>query len=50
MELATKEKFDIYLAIVRRAQLMGIAQGNQFFQIMDIEEAILARQESGYDD
>ncbi|MEG2623880.1 MAG: hypothetical protein RSC06_13370, partial [Clostridia bacterium] len=39
MELATKEKFDIYLAIVRRAQLMGIAQGNQFCQMMDIKAA-----------
>ena len=39
MEPAIKEKYDLYLAIVKRAQAMGIAQGDQLCQMMDVEAA-----------
>ncbi len=39
MEPKTKEKYDLYLAIVKRAQAMGIAQGEQLCQMMDVDAA-----------
>ncbi len=34
-----KEMYEQYLAIVKRAQAMGIAQGDQLCQMMDVEAA-----------
>lgn len=34
-----KEKYDLYLAIVKRAQEMEIAQGDHLTQMMDVEAA-----------